>query len=134
MQVDFNGNLIDFELSRADFASQYGVDSLVWFSTGETIDKVIVDKKASDSYAKYASIHECICQGRCKHLAPKVADPKKTCGEIDKMIISSMPEAERRVYIEKRIEMFETLLDQHLSSNPRLEPSFRESLKLLKSL
>ncbi len=131
MQVDFNGNLIDFELSRADFAKQYGVDSLVWFSTGE-IDKVIVDEQASDSYAKYASIHECICQGRCKHLAPKVADSNKRCGEIDKMIIASMPEAERRAYIEKRIEMFETLLDQHL--NRSLEPLFCESLKILKSL
>lgn len=131
MQVDFNGNLIDFELSRADFAKQYGADSLVWFSTGD-IDKVIVDEQASDSYAKFASIHECICQGRCKHLAPKVTNPNMRCGEIDKMIVSAMPEPERRPYIEKRIEMFETLLDKHL--NRPLEPLFRESLKILKLL
>lgn len=131
MQVDFNGNLIDFELGRADFAKQYGADSLVWFSTGDT-HKVIVDERASDSYAKYASIHECICQGRCKHLAPKVTNPNMRCGEIDKMIVSTMPEPERQPYIEKRIEMFETLLDKHL--NRPLEPLFCESLKILKSL
>ena len=131
MRVDFNGNLIDFELNRADFAGQYGVDSLVWFSTGE-VDSVIVDERASDSYVKYASIHECICQGKCKHLAPKVANPNMRCGEIDKMIVAAMPKSEQKEYIEKRIEMFEALLDKHL--NPPLEPLFRESLKMLKSL
>lgn len=131
MKVDFKGNRIDFELGRADFVKQYGVDSLVWFSTGD-IDKVIVDERASDSYAKYASIHECICHGRCKHLAPKVTNPNMRCGEIDKMIVSAMPEPERRQYIEKRIEMFEALLGKHL--NPPLEPLFRESVKILRSL
>ena len=131
MQVEFNGNQIDFELSRTDFATQFGTDSLVWFSSGEA-DKVIVDKQASDSYAKYAAIHECICQGRCKHLAPKVANPNLRCGEIDKMILVAMPESERRQYLEKRIEMFETLLDKHL--NQPMEPLFRESLKTLRSL
>ena len=131
MRVNFNGNLIDFELNRTDFAGQYGVDSLVWFSAGD-VDEVVVDEKASDSYAKYASIHECICQGRCRHLAPKVTDPNMRCGEINKMIVATMPASERKKYIEKRIEMFETLLDMHL--NPPLEPLFRESLKILKSL
>jgi len=131
MQVDFNGNLIDFELSRADFATQYGTDSLVWFSTGNT-DKVTVDEQASDSYAKYASIHECICQGRCKHLAPEVADPDRRCGEIDKMTIAAMPESERKLYIKKRIEMFETLIERKL--RPPMEPAFRESLRVLESL
>ena len=131
MKVEFNGNLIDFELSRANFAKKYGTDSLVWFSTGET-DRITVDEQASDFYAKYASIHECICQGKCKHLAPEAADGDKRCGEIDKMIIVAMPESERDEYLKKRIEMFEALLDQHL--NRPFEPMFRESLKILKSL
>ena len=131
MKVVFKGTSIDFELRRADFVKQYGVDSLVWFSSGET-DMIIVDEQVSDSYAKYASIHECICQGKCKHLAPMVADPNVRCGEIDKIIVEAMPEFERKPYIEKRIEMFETLLDKHL--NRLLEPMFRESLKILESL
>lgn len=131
MQVVFNGNLINFGLSRADFAKQYGSDSLVWFSTGET-DEVIVDEQASDSYVKYASIHECICQGKCGYLAPKIDNPDKRCGEIDRMIAATMPESERGMYIKKRIEMFETLLDKHL--NHSLEPMFRESLSILKTL
>lgn len=48
------------------------------------------------------------------------------------MIVAIMPEPEREPYIKKRIEMFETLLDKHL--NQPLEPLFRESLEILKSL
>lgn len=132
MNVSFRGNEIVFELGRNDFASKYDTDSLVWFNGNGETDQVIVDEQASNSYAKYAAIHECICQGRCKHLAPKVADPNMRCGEIDKMIIATMPEAEKKEYIKKRIEMFETLINKHL--NPTLEPLFRESLKTLKTL
>ena len=132
METIFNGNRIKFKLGRADFVSQYGSDSLIYFVSNEAGDMVVVDERADDTYVKYAAIHECICQGRCKHLAPEIADPNKRCGEIDKMIVAAMPETDRKTYVEKRIEMFETLLDQHL--NPNLDPLFVESEKMMREL
>jgi hypothetical protein len=132
MMIKFAGKLIDVALGRTDFASQYGTDSLVYFAPDGETDQVFVDIRASDSYAKYAAIHECICQGRCKHLAPKVNDPDMRCSEIDKMIIAAMPESERKAYIKKRIEMFKTLINKNL--NPQLTPMFKKSLEALQSL
>ena len=132
MMIGFAGSLIVVALGRTDFASQFGTDSLVYFASDGETDKVFVDERASDSYAKYAAIHECICQGRCKHLAPLVDDPDMRCSEIDKMIIATMPESERKAYIEKRIEMFKALIDKNL--NPQLTPMFEKSLKALQSL
>lgn len=93
---------------------------------------VTVDKHVNGSYAKYAAIHECICCGPYRHLAPVTDDPNKRCGLIDKMLIQAMPESEREAYKAKRIEMFDTLIQRNL--NPPMKPVFLESLKTLKSL
>lgn len=132
MRIEFNGSFIDVQLGRFDFAGQYGTDSLVYFSNEGGTDQVFVDKQASESYAKYAAIHECICRGKCGCLAPAVDDLNARCGEIDKMIIDTMPKAEKKVYIEKRIEMFNTLINKNL--DPASTPMFEKSLEILKSL
>lgn len=105
-------------------------DSLVMYD--ECTNTVTVDEMANDSYAKYAALHECICCGPYKELAPSTKDDSKRCGLIDAMLIESMTQEEKTEYIKKRIEMFETLIELHLS--PPLEAQFRESLKILKNL
>lgn len=131
MFFDFNGETIKCNTNRFDYSKVYGdevTDALVQYD--EESNTVTVDSRASDSYAKYAMIHECICCGRYKHLFPMIGVIR--CGEIDKMLISSMPESDREPYIQKRIEMFETLLDRNL--NPRFNKSFKCSLQLLKKM
>lgn len=132
MRIEFNGNIVDVTLGRTDFASQFGTDSLVYFSSEGGTDQVFVDEQASESYAKYAALHECICMGKCGHLAPAVDDPELRCSAIDKMIVDAMPEAERQDYVNKRIEMFETLINKNL--NPGMTSTFEKSLKELKKL
>ena len=132
--LDVTGKLIDVNVGRFDYSKYFkdeGItDSLVQYDEGS--NTVTVDSRASDSYAKYAAIHECICVGRCKSLFPIGTDERKRCGEIDKMLISLMPEAEREAYIQKRIEMFETLLDRNL--RPDLNETFKMSIQLLKGV
>ncbi|MBR3116162.1 hypothetical protein IKF30_02955 [Candidatus Saccharibacteria bacterium] len=131
MVFDLNGATIECNTGRFDFRKQFGeiTDSLVKYD--EESNTVTVDSRASESYAKYATIHECICCGRRKDLFP-VEESLKRCGEIDKMLLSIMPESERETYIKKRIEMFEALLDRNL--NPDLNDTFRCSLQTLKEV
>lgn len=131
MVFDFRGETVECNVGRFDFRKQFGeiTDSLVKYD--DNSNTVIVDSRASESYAEYATIHECICCGRRKDLFPMEDNPKR-CGEIDKMLISIMPESEREAYIKKRIEMFEALLDRNL--NPDFNDTFRCSLQTLKEV
>lgn len=141
MRVEFGGTQIVFNLVRGNLRKEVasyfpGVseedisDGLVKYDPGT--NTVAVDECASDSYAKYAAIHECICCGPYKDLAPTTDDPDKRCGLIDKMLIQAMPESEQKAYKAKRVEMFKTLIERRL--NPQMEPAFQESLKTLESL
>ena len=141
MKVDFNGTDISFNLVRGNLRKEVAslfpetsegdiTDALVRYNLNT--NTVTVDECASDSYAKYAAIHECICCGPYCTLAPDTDDPSKRCGLIDKMLIQDMPESERETYVAKRIEMFKTLIEKRL--NPPLEHAFKESLETLKSL
>lgn len=141
MQADFNGHKIVFNLVRGNLRKEVasyfsGVseenvsDSLVKYNP--RTNTVTVDDVASDSYAHYAGIHECICCGPYRDLVSDTDDPNKRCGLIDKMLIQAMPESEREAYRAKRIEMFKTLIEKKL--NPPMEPVFLESLKTLESL
>ena len=104
-------------------------DSLVQYNPRR--QTVTVDSRADETYKFFASIHEAICVGNFKHLAPKVEDPLDRCGMIDLMLLEEIPVEYREKYVKKRIEMFETLISKHL--NPKLEESFKHSLKILKS-
>ena len=134
--TEFNYDLNRFNLRKGVAGSFPGVpeeeisENLVMYD--EKTNTVTVDEKASDSYAKYAAIHECICCGRYKELAPDVDDPNKRCGAIDLMLIQNMPESDRETYKTKRIEMFKTLIEGNL--NPPMEPLFRESITMLESI
>lgn len=141
MQMSFNGVQMTFNLVkgnlRKEVASYFpGIseedisDGLVKYDP--STNTIAVDECASDSYAKYAAIHECICCGPYKELAPSTDDSNKRCGLIDEMLILAMPESERKAYREKRIEMFRTLIGRKL--NPPMEPMFLESLSILESL
>lgn len=144
MKVVFNGEQLRFNLIRGNIRKEVAeffgeseddvTDGLVKYDPNysPTVDTITVDKHASAAYAKYAAIHECICCGRYKQLAPTMSDPNRRCIAIDLMLIGSMSEAVRKEYITKRIEMFETLLEKHL--NVPMEPSFEASLETLKSL
>ncbi len=132
MNINFNGKRLRFNLNKVDYSKYFGevTDSLVQFD-GET-NTVTVDERASDSYARYAAIHECICCGRYRDLFSINVDPNRRCGEIDKMLLAKMPKPEREFYLGKRIEMFETLLNKNL--NPGMAESFKTSLEMLKKL
>ena len=134
-EEEFTGVTIKFEFKRTNFKKDYGTDTLVYYQTGgfgNNPDVITVDNAADEPYSKWASIHECICCGRYRLLSPAAPDPRQRCGEIDRMIVEQMPEAERAPYIAKRIEMFQTLSAKKL--NPAMEHSFRESLKILKQM
>lgn len=141
MENDFKGNRISYNLVRGNIRKEVSgyfagtseddfTDALVKYDP--KTNTVAVDEHASDDYAKYAAIHECICCGPYGHLAPEVDNPNKRCGAIDKMIVAAIPKQKRAAYIAKRIEMFETLIEKHL--NQSMEPAFHESLKMLKAL
>ncbi|MBR2543249.1 hypothetical protein IKF03_01445 [Candidatus Saccharibacteria bacterium] len=140
MKVELNGRVVTYNIARGNLreqvAKQVGVsadeitDGLVKYDSEKNL--VIVDNNADKQYAIYAGLHECICCGPYKGMAPKTSTPAKRCGLIDRMLIKSMPKSEREKYIEKRIEMFEALIEYNL--NPSLDKQFRESLKALKSV
>lgn len=141
MKVVFNGHYFTFNLRREnlrkmvashfpDTSEEQIPNSLVMYNPAT--NTITVDEHADEAYVMYAAIHECICCGTYKHLAPEVADRNKRCGSIDTMIVQNMPKSERKAYIAKRIEMFETLVEKGL--NPQMEPMFRESIRMLRSL
>lgn len=87
---------------------------------------VYIDSRHEDKmfYGKLAGIHECICVGCNRDLAPNTQDPNARCFLIDKMILSTICEPSRREeYIKSRIEMHKTLLDK------KLAPQMAESCK-----
>ena len=143
MKIEFKGNELNFNLSRSNLRKQAAKgsirpgtseedmpDSLVWCD--KDTNTITVDESASDSYATYAAIHECICCGSYKGLFPDPEDPERRCGLIDKMLIQAMPESERKTYIAKRIEMFRTLIEHGL--NPQYDTQFLKSIETLESL
>ncbi len=99
-------------------------DSLVQFEPEDGI--VTVDERASENYAKYAALHECVCCGKYAYLVPH-EDPLGRCARIDELVMALMPATYRREYSEKRLEMFKTLLEKNL--NPSLNESFKRSLR-----
>lgn len=140
MKVELNGRTVTYDVVRSNLreqvAKQLGIsadeitDGLVKYDPEKNL--VIVDNNADKQYAIYAGLHECICCGPYKSMAPKTTDAKKRCGLIDRMLIKTMPKAERKKYLEKRLEMFEALIEYNL--NPSLSRQFQESLKLLKAI
>ena len=133
MRIKFKGNIVEFNIGKADYARTFGedvTDSLVQYDPKS--NTVTVDERCSAFYAKYAGIHECICCGRYKNIAPYSVDPLMRCANIDKMIIDTMSDVEKKIYASKRIEMFSTLLEKNL--NPEMNPQFENSLNMLKSL
>jgi hypothetical protein len=105
-------------------------DGLVLFD--QDTNTITLDICAGEHYAMYAALHECICCGHYGDLAPQTDDPNERCGLIDKMLVEIMPGPKRRAYIEKRIEMFETLIERGL--NPPMEPMFKKSIEILKAI
>ncbi|MBR3180069.1 hypothetical protein IKF57_00845 [Candidatus Saccharibacteria bacterium] len=140
MKVALNRRQVEFTLSRGDLRGEVAsiaglpaeeiTDALVKYDPETNI--VTVDKGASKEYALYAALHECICCGPYKGMAPKTTEAKKRCGLIDRMLIKTMPKAERQTYIKKRLEMFEACINYNL--NPALNKQFTESIKLLKQV
>ena len=129
----FQCNPISFNLKKFNYRTIFGkkiTDTLVQYDP--TNNTITVDERADPRYIKYAAIHECICCGRYQHLAPEMENPYDRCGGIDWMIVTSMPQKDREWYLEKRIEMFRTLIDRKL--NPEMTESFRHSKVMLEKL
>lgn len=116
-----NFSKMGFDFEGSEFLIYNGDDGVVY-----------VDERADDEYIKYAALHEAICQGPYKELAPKCDNPNCRCLEIDKKIIGLMPYEERGEYARKRIAMFNLLLDKNI--NPGLNNLFKESLEGLKKM
>ena len=138
MREKIFGTEVNCNLKKSDIREQLSKwypketisDSLVMYDPAS--NTVTVDISASDEYAKYAAIHECICCGPYKDLAPKTDNPKKQCGLIDVMLLKEMPAENRSKYRAKRIEMFKDLLEKHL--NPSLEEQFKQSIEILEEV
>lgn len=138
MREEIFGKEVNCNLKKSDIREQLSKwypketisDSLVMYDPAS--NTVTVDIAASDEYAKYAAIHECICCGPYKDLAPETDNPKKQCGLIDVMLLKEMPEESRSKYRAKRIEMFKDLLEKHL--NPSLEEQFKQSIEILEEV
>ena len=128
----FNGKAVECNTNRFNYSQYFGevTDSLVQYD--ENTNTVTVDERASDVYARYATIHECVCCGRHQDMFLWANDKNRRCIEVDKMLISLMPESDRESYIKKRIEMFKTLLERNL--RPDMNESFKNSLKGLEEL
>ncbi len=131
--VLINGTEVKVDIRKTNFKEQgydfEGSEYLVYFAND---GKVFVDKYADKEYVKYSAIHEAICQGEYKDLAPKCSNPNCRCFEIDKMLIGMMPYKERGEYAMKRIKMFSLLLEKNM--NPALNDVFKESLEGLKKM
>lgn len=138
MQYDlmFNGKRIQFGVKSYNFREYLKddnlTDSLVWYDP-ET-NSVIIDERADVLfYGRYAGMHETICLGPYSDLAPKVENSNARCFEIDKMLIDSMDDVEKkREYIKKRIEMHQTILDKNL--NPALAEHCKYAIDAFKKL
>ena len=128
--VMFLGNPIYHGLERTDFRKVYGEDITDAFVQYDPkTETVFVDERATWQYAKYAAIHECICQGEYHHLAPKMDDQNNRCKNIDWLIIAAMPEYDRKAYIEKRIEALKAMLSRGI--NPEMKESYARDLSML---
>lgn len=138
MRTVFKGTVIETKVKKENLREKIqkylGVEirttSLVQFDPKKHV--VTVDERANENYQKFAAIHECICCGKYKNLAPQTDDPHKRCGEIDKMLMAAMPAQLAENYRLKRIEMFQTLLDHKLYGSEDLKLTFENSLNLLK--
>ena len=118
--IMYQGRPIYFKLKKFDYRKQFGNDiTTVLVQYDPQTETITVDERASQKYVKYATVHECFCCGPYCKLAPKTKDPNDRCKEIDWQIIAAMPVKDQKEYVQKRIEMFETLLNRNL--NPALE-------------
>ena len=125
-------NVVIEWLNRSAELEAYGSNALVMYEKGVDFDVITVDDSMiNEDYCWYASIHECICCGAYQFMAPEVEDPLDRCGMIDVMILDWMLPEERRNYLEKRIEMFEALIEKNL--NPALTEQFEHSLAILEN-
>lgn len=128
-----NGTEVKVDIRKTNFKERGydfgGSEYLVYFAND---GRVFVDERADDEYVKYAALHEAICQGAYKDLAPKCSNPNCRCFEIDKMIIGLMPYEKRGPYATKRIAMFNLLLDKNI--NPAMNDIFKESVEGLKKM
>ncbi len=131
MEVFYLGEKIIQDVARRDFGSPkgYTTDALVQYNIPNDI--VFVDERCDKPYERYAALHEAICCGRYKHLAPRVKNPLDQCGMIDLAIIEYMEASYREKYVRKRIEMYETLLDGDFT--PKYTEQFQHSLAILKN-
>jgi len=126
---EVNQNRYDFSKYKNFESYETTTDTLVMYDKAS--DTVTVDSRVDDFYAKYATIHECICCGKYGYLAPEVQDEKERCAAIDAMLMSTMSPSDRSRYIQQRIEMFETMLARNL--NPSMEQTALKSLDMLRS-
>ena len=134
-KVRIKGQIIEFDAKQRNFADDFGdsklTNSLVKIlKMGE--DSFVFDSRADSSYMTYAGLHECICCGSHKGLAPKVSDAHDKCGAIDLMILEEMPFSYRKTYILKRIEMFQTLLNRRLYETKEQKVQFEQALEVMK--
>ena len=125
----FMDRAFKFELEYSNFSNFYQTDSLVEYYPEYGI--VSVDERATQEYALWASIHECIYQGKHKDLCPPVENPEDRRGMIDIMLLNAMPQWYREEYRKKRIEMYATLAYNNL--NPTQKNSFLRAIELLEN-
>ena len=158
-KMEFLGRAIEFFLIREDFSKDFGdpglTDSLVRYHVKNNI--VRCDSRAEDWYCGFAALHETICCGPYEFIVPKrlfvkpvdaknflkasgvsgeyqIRDIYDRCGVIDLIITEKMPRNLQKDYIEKRIEMFRTLLSRKLYGNDEdLKQGFERALELLKN-
>lgn len=135
IKARIKGQTIEFEAEQRNFADDFG-DSRLTNSLVNTPkmgeNRFLFDLRADNSYMTYAGLHECVCCGSYKELAPKVSDISDKCGAIDLMIIEEMPFEYRKTYVLKRIEMFQTLLDKRLYKTQELKKQFEHALEIMK--
>lgn len=80
-------------------------------------------------------MHEAICCGGLDSFQgqplPKPGEITR-CAEVEHLLLKEIPANYRSQYVEKRIEMFKTLLERRL--NPKFDKMFEHSLKFLKEV
>lgn len=128
-RLTFKDTIIEYSVEYCDFGRLFSTDTLVEYYPEYGV--VSVDERADEEYIFWAALHECICCGPNRELAPKVENPEELSGAVDMMLIKMMPRQYKNVYRKKRIEMYRTLVMNNL--NPARNKCFRRAIELLES-
>ncbi len=124
-----DGHTINVACEEADFSQylgevDYPTEYLVRYNIRTR--KIFVDIDAPEWYKELAALHEMVCCGhRYERLIPALSytNPNQRCACIEEFIIKHAGE-HRQEYIEKRLAMFKSLLDNDLCAT-----SFRTSVE-----